>query len=383
MAGWQSGHAAACKAVYSGSIPDSASNICLLIFWDYNQKMSSFKIADRLIGNDQLPLVIAEIGINHNGSLDEAIKIVDAAIGAGIEIIKHQTHIIEDEMSNAAKKVIPGNSNKSIYQIMSECALNEEEELELKNYVESNGKIFISTPFSRAAANRLEKMDVPAYKIGSGECNNYPLIEHIANFGKPIILSTGMNNIESISKAVDIMESKQVPYALLHTTNIYPTDNKLVRLGAMAELKSTFPDAAVGLSDHTLSNHACFGAVALGANILERHFTDTMLRSGPDIICSMDPSAARELLEGVEIIFQQRGGTKGALKEEIKTIDFAFSTVVSIKPINKGEIFNEDNLWVKRPGTGDIPAEKYKEILGKKALVDIPNDHHISWGEVE
>ena len=119
---------------------------------------------------------------------------VDAAASAGIEIIKHQTHIVEDEMSKEAKKVIPGNSDKSIYEIMNECALNEEEELELKNYVTSKGKIFISTPFSRAAADRLQKMNVDAYKIGSGECNNYPLIEHISEFKKPIILSTGMND---------------------------------------------------------------------------------------------------------------------------------------------------------------------------------------------
>ena len=345
--------------------------------------MNGFYIADRFISNESLPLVIAEIGINHGGSLEEAFSLVDAAIDSGIEIIKHQTHIIDDEMSSEATKVIPGNSKKSIHQIMAECALSEIEEIELKNYIESKGKIFISTPFSRAAANRLEKMNVPAFKIGSGECNNYPLLEHIANFGKPIILSTGMNSIESVSKAVDIFESKNIKYALLHTTNIYPTANNLVRLGAMTELNKYFSNAIVGLSDHTVTNHACFGAVALGASILERHFTDDMNREGPDIVCSMDPAAARELLEGVEIIYQQRGGTKGALEEEQKTIDFAFSTVVSIRQINKGEIFSEDNLWVKRPGTGDIPAEKFRDILGKKALIDIPNDHHISWNEIE
>ena len=207
--------------------------------------MKSFYIGNRLVGENELPLVIAEIGINHNGSLEEAFKLVDAAVSSGIEVIKHQTHIIDDEMSSAAKKVIPGNSDKSIYQIMSECALSEDEEIELKNYVESKGKIFISTPFSRAAADRLEKMDVPAYKIGSGECNNYPLIEHIANFGKPIILSTGMNSIESVSKSVDIMDSKNIPYALLHTTNIYPTSNNLVRLGAMTELQLCFSKALI------------------------------------------------------------------------------------------------------------------------------------------
>ena len=213
---------------------------------------------------------------------------VDAAQRAGVEIIKHQTHIVEDEMSGAAKKVIPGNADISIYEIMDNCSLNEKEELELKNYVEKKGMIFISTPFSRAAANRLQKWDVPAYKIGSGECNNYPLLEHIASFKKPVILSTGMNTIESVSKAVQIFKNHNVPLALLHTTNLYPTPNHLVRLGAMQELSSAFPDNLFGLSDHTITNHACLGAVALGASILERHFTDHMQRKGPDIICSMD-----------------------------------------------------------------------------------------------
>ena len=345
--------------------------------------MNVFYIGDRLVGETQLPLVIGEMGINHNGSLKDAFKIVDCAIDAGIEVIKHQTHIIDDEMSAAAKNVIPGNSDKSIHQIMSECALSEQDEIALKNYIEDKGKIFISTPFSRAAADRLFKMDVPAYKIGSGECNNYPLIEHIADFGKPIILSTGMNSIQSVSKAVEIIESKGISYALLHTTNIYPTPNNLVRLGAMIELNENFPSGLVGLSDHTLTNHACFGAVALGASILERHFTDTMTRSGPDIVCSMDPNAARELLEGVKILFEERGGSKGAVPEEQPTIDFAFATTVAIKNIKKGEIFSKDNIWVKRPGTGEIKAEFFNDVLDKKAFNDISIDTHLAWSDVE
>ena len=345
--------------------------------------MNNFRIGSRKIGLNHKPMLIAELGINHNGSLEEAFKIVDAAINSGIEIIKHQTHIVHDEMSSEAKKVIPGNSNKSIYQIMEECALNEIEEISLKKYVEDKGAIFISTPFSRAAADRLEKMDVPAYKIGSGECNNYPLIEHIADFGKPIILSTGMNDIDSIRSSVEIFRNKNIPFALLHTTNIYPTANNLVRLSAMTQLQDEFPDALVGLSDHTITNHACFGAVALGASILERHFTDTMEREGPDIVCSMDPDAASDLLNGINILYEQRGGQKGALAEEQATIDFAFSTVVSIKPIKKGEIFSKDNIWVKRPGAGEIQAEDYKDILGKKAIKDIPIDSHLSWNAIE
>ena len=235
-------------------------------------------INDRKIGLDFEPLVIAEIGINHEGSLKTAFEMVDAAWKSGVEVIKHQTHIVEDEMSKEAKNVIPGNANVSIYEIMKRCSLDEEDEIKLKNYIESKGMIFISTPFSRAAADRLERMNVSSYKIGSGECNNYPLIEHIASFGKPMIVSTGMNNIESVRKTVKILEDYNVPYALLHTTNLYPTPPHLVRLGAMVELQKEFPNAIIGLSDHTTSNLACFGAVSLGASILERHFTDRMDR---------------------------------------------------------------------------------------------------------
>jgi sialic acid synthase SpsE len=340
------------------------------------------EIAGRKIGIDYEPLVIAEIGINHEGSLDVAKQMVDAAKVAGVEVVKHQTHIVEDEMSSAAKNTIPGNASVSIYEIMKRCSLNEQEELELKTYVESKGMIFISTPFSRAAADRLQKWNLDAYKIGSGECNNYPLLNHIASFGKPIILSTGMNTIESIQKAVKIFENHKIQYALLHTTNLYPTPNHLVRLGAMTEIQKAFPNAVVGLSDHTLTNHACFGAVSLGASILERHFTDSMNRPGPDIICSMDTNACKELIEGSKILALQRGGEKGPAKEEQVTIDFAFATICTIKPILQGEIFTKENIWVKRPGKGGILAEDFEKVLGKKALTNLENDIQLNWENI-
>lgn len=339
------------------------------------------EIAGRKIGIDYPPLVIAEIGINHEGSLVVAKEMVDAAHRAGVEVVKHQTHIVEDEMSGAAKKVIPGNADVSIYEIMERCSLNEDEELELKNYVEAKGMIFISTPFSRAAANRLQKFNIPAYKIGSGECNNYPLLEHICSFGKPVILSTGMNTIESVQKAVAIFGKHNIPVALLHTTNLYPTPIHLVRFGAMTQLHEAFPDKVFGLSDHTLNNNASIGAVALGASILERHFTDTMQRKGPDIVCSMDEQATKELINSSNEIWQMRGGTKEPAKEEQVTIDFAFATVCAIASIEKGEVFTKENIWVKRPGTGKILAEHFNDLLGKKATRNIENDEQLDWND--
>ncbi|TRX41254.1 N-acetylneuraminate synthase family protein [Flavobacterium restrictum] len=340
-------------------------------------------IAGRKIGIDYPPLVIAEIGINHEGSLAIAKAMVDAAFRAGVEMVKHQTHIVADEMNGAAKKVIPGNANVSIYEIMERCSLNESDELALKGYVESKGMIFISTPFSRAAAERLKKFDIPAYKIGSGECNNYPLLEHIASFGKPVILSTGMNTIASIQKAVAIFDKYNVPVAILHTTNLYPTPIHLVRLGAMTQMHEAFPEKVFGLSDHTLNNNACLGAVALGASILERHFTDHMQRIGPDIICSMDEQATADLVLNSNEIWQMRGGVKAPALEEQVTIDFAFATVCTIQPINKGEVLSKENIWVKRPGTGKILAENYNIVLGKIALRDIGNDEQLDFVDFE
>lgn len=342
-----------------------------------------FSIQGRQIGPDHPPLVIAEIGINHEGSIEVAKQMVDAAARAGVEVVKHQTHIVEDEMSPAAKKVIPGNAKVSIYEIMERCALTEQDEKALKSYVESKGMIFISTPFSRAAANRLESMNVSAYKIGSGECNNYPLLEHIAGFGKPVILSTGMNTIESVSKAVAIFDKADVSVALLHTTNLYPTPTHLVRLGAMMELHQAFPRKVFGLSDHTLNNNACLGAVALGASILERHFTDHMKRTGPDIVCSMDEQACKELISSSNEIWQMLGGTKAPAKEEQVTIDFAFATVCTIKDVTVGEVLDETNIWVKRPGTGQILAKDYKKVLGRKVKNNLPSGTHLKWSDFE
>ena len=336
------------------------------------------EIEGRKIGEEYEPLVIAEIGINHNGSLKVAKEMVDAAKLAGCEIVKHQTHIIDDEMSHYAKKVIPGNANISIYDIMKSAALSEEEEIELKRYVEEKGMIFLSTPFSRAAADRLNRMNVSAFKIGSGECNNYPLIEHIAKFGKPMIISTGMNNIESIKKTVAIVEKYNVPYALMHTTNLYPTPSNLVRLGALTELRNNFPNAVIGLSDHTLNNNACLASVSLGARILERHFTDTKKRIGPDIICSADMEEMKNLIISSKEIFSMLGGKKEALPEEQVTIDFAYATIVSIKTIKKGDKFTTENIWVKRPGNLGLRAEFYNQIIGKTATCDIDNDEHIT-----
>ena len=329
--------------------------------------MASITIADVLIDDDCEPQVIAEIGINHGGDLSIAKKMVLKAIESGARLIKHQTHIPDAEMSIEAKYAIPGNASKSIYEVISENSLTLEDEYELKKYTESLGAIWFSTPFSREAFYTLLEWDVPAFKIGSGECNNYPLVELIAKAGKPVIMSTGMNSIDSISRSVSILRENKTPFALMHTTNLYPTPSNLIRLNGIVELKENFPDAVVGLSDHSTSNGACIASISLGARILERHFTDSRERIGPDIPCSMDGSDLKRLIaESKDAFFAQGGGRYPAPEEQV-TINFAFASVVAIKDIAKGETLTLDNIWVKRPSGGDFGPAKFKELLGRRA----------------
>ena len=339
------------------------------------------QIENRIIGEDYTPFVMAEVGINHNGDLNKAKKMILDAKISGAECVKFQCHVIEDEMIE--NNVVPANANESIWEIMKRCSFSENEEIELKKLVEESGMIYLNTPFSREAANRLERIGVSAYKIGSGECNNIPLIKHIISFGKPIIISTGMNDIESIEKTVKVLENADAEFALLHVTSMYPTPYEQVRLDAIQELKKKFSNVVIGLSDHSYGNYTCFAAVALGASILEKHFTSDKSWDGPDIPISIDPTELRDLIVGSNAIHQALGGSKSILDGERKTAEFAYASVVTIKDIKKGEIFSENNIWVKRPGTGEITVEHYYDILNKKATTDIQKNSQLKWSLIE
>ena len=235
--------------------------------------MKSFKIETRIISNDNPPFIIAEVGINHEGSFDKAVQCVDAAVKAGADCVKFQSHITEAEMIPTDMK--PGEiSEERLWDIIKRCELTEDEERRIKKYCEDKGIIYLCTPFSREAADRLQSMNVSAFKIGSGECNNIPLLEHVARFGKPIILSTGMNDTVSIKKSVAAIQKHDTPLMLMHCTSMYPTPYEKVRLGAIKELEDTF-DLPVGLSDHSIGIYTCLGSAALGASALEKHFTVT------------------------------------------------------------------------------------------------------------
>ncbi len=341
------------------------------------------KIGNLKISPNHKPVIIAEIGINHNGSIEKAVKIADAAIKSGAKIIKHQTHVPEDEMSLEAKKIIPKNSRKNIYDLISKCSLSAEDEFSLMNYIKKRKRIFISTPFSRKAVDRLIKFNVPAFKIGSGECNNYLLVDYIAKNKKPIILSTGMNSIETIRPSVKIIEKYKVPYALLQCTNIYPTPPKLVRLNDFHLIKKHFPKCVIGLSDHTSGIYVSVGAIGLGACIIEKHFVDKKNFYGPDVSSSMDKFELKELIEASEKVFLARTSNgKKPVKEELQTIKFAFASAVTTKDIKKGQKLNLKNFYLMRPGNGDFNIKNYKKLINRKVKNDIKKNTQIKFKDI-
>jgi N-acetylneuraminate synthase len=266
---------------------------------------------------------------------------------------------------------------------MSRCVLDERTDARLKAYVESLGMIYLSTPFSRAAADRLQRLGVCAFKIGSGECNNYPLVRHIAGFGKPVLLSTGMNDLSSIDPAVEILRQARIPFGIMHCTSIYPTPYEKARLGALPQLASRYPDAVIGLSDHTLGPYTCFAAVALGASIVEKHFTSDRHWPGPDVPISIDPSELASLVVGTSAIAKALGGSKDILPEEQPTIAFAYASVVSVKDLAPGDRLSPENVWVKRPGTGEIPAAAYETVLGRCVHRSVPRNSQLRWADLQ
>lgn len=342
--------------------------------------MKSFMIGARPISRSVSPFIIAEAGINHNGDFDKALQLVKAAKDSGADCIKFQCHITEAELIHTSIK--PGYiSEEPLWDITKRIELTEEEERDIKKYCEELGIMFLSTPFSREAAERLYSLGVPAFKIGSGECRNLPLLEYIAEMGKPIILSTGMNDIESIKRSVEVIQSKGCPLMLMHCTSIYPTPYDKVRLGAIKELREAF-GLPVGLSDHSAGIYTGLAAVALGACAIEKHFTVSRAWPGPDIPFSIEPDELSELVTGSRAVYSALGGHKTVLPEEKPVMDFAFASVISTRDIKRGETLSVNNIWVKKPGIGEISADNLSSVLGKTAKEDIKEGHQLTWSMI-
>ena len=335
--------------------------------------MSKFiEIGGRRIGKDYDPVVIAEMGINPGGNLEIAKAMVDSAYEAGIEIIKHQTHIFGEDIK------IRNLERQHFYDDAETIMFTEEEEIELKNYIESKGMIFISAPFCFEAVDRLEKMNVLAYKISSTEMNNYPLVDYIASKMKPIILSTGMNDMKSVKKAVKTIKKYHDDFAIQHCTNIYPTPPEKVRLNLLKELSETFPNEIIGLSDHSLNNYACYAALSLGASIVERHFTDSKARVGKEIAWSMDKEEAKELVAFSKIINRMKDGKKELLEEEkLDSLSERknLHILVTNKKLLKNSIITKADLTTQESDENGISVEDLYKIIWKKCTRNLPENH--------
>lgn len=341
------------------------------------------KIAHREISAAHPPLVVAEIGINHGGDLAVAKHMVRLAREAGCECVKHQTHILEDEMTDEARAIFPPNADVSIWEVMERCALSLEDEAELKAYAESLGLIYLSTPFSRAAADFLNDLGVPAFKIGSGEADNLPLIRHIARFGKPVILSTGMQTIDSIRASVAILDAAGVDYALLECTNLYPSPPEIVSLRGVTELRAAFPRAVVGFSDHSIGPEMALASVALGACILERHYTDSRYRQGPDISCSMDPAELRFLVDRSREIWVAANNPKQRSDAEAPVYRFARASVVADRDLPAGHVIAEADIWARRPGSGEIAGYDFDKVVGRRLTRAVTRNTQLKWSDLQ
>jgi sialic acid synthase SpsE len=343
-------------------------------------RQSSVCIGKHVVGDGHPPLVVAEVGINHNGDVNLAKLMVKTAKAAGAHCIKFQSHITPKEMIPSDMR--PADiSSEPLWNIIQRCELTAEEEREIKWTCDEAGILFLSTPFSREAADRLEALDVPAYKIGSGEITNLPLIDHVARKGRPMIVSTGMTSMEEVAETVDLIKSYGVPLILLQCTSTYPTAYRDVKLGAISVLRERF-GVPVGLSDHSIGIYTALGAVVKGACLVEKHFTISRQWPGPDQSLSIEPHELKELVRGTDAIYQALGADKVILEKERPVLAFARASVVVVQPVAAGERLTSANIWVKRPADGEIPAKDYGKVLGKTAKVAMPPDHQVRWNEV-
>lgn len=342
--------------------------------------MKKVKIKNFIVSADKPVFIIAEAGINHNGSIKLAKKMIDKAKKAGANCIKFQTHITDKEMIKSNIK--PGKiSKKTLWSIIKKSELSEKDEKEIQQYCNKKKILFLSTPFSIEAVDRLEKIHVPAYKIGSGELTNFPLLKRIVKTRKPVILSSGMSTMSEIEKTVLFFKKYRTPLILLQTTSVYPSDYKDINLGVIEQFEKKF-NIPIGISDHSPGIYAALGAVAKGACLVEKHFTLDKSLPGPDQKLSLEPNEFSELVKGCNAVKLALGNEKKILKNEKPILKFARESVVSSQKILKGEKLSEKNITVKRPATGEIPAKDFYKIIGKKAKKEINKDVQLSRKDV-
>lgn len=331
-------------------------------------------------------LIIAEAGVNHNGSLDIAKILVDKAVEAGVDIIKFQTFKAEKLVSKSAKKAdyqkknIGSSADDSQYNMLKKLELSEQDHQELMAYCIKKGIRFWSTAFDFDSIDYLHSLNLGLWKIPSGEITNYPYIKKIAQYHEPVILSTGMCELSDIAAAVNVLQKNGVQknqITILHCNTEYPTPYEDVNLLAMQQIQKEF-DVAVGYSDHTKGIEVPIAAVALGASVIEKHFTLDRNMEGPDHKASLEPDELKAMVSAIRNIEKALGTGKKAVSEsERKNIAIARKSIVAACPIKNGDLLTEDNLTVKRPGTGISPMQ-WEKVIGTKAIKDFAEEEMIS-----
>jgi N-acetylneuraminate synthase len=339
------------------------------------------KIGNRLVGDDCPPYVIAEAAISHQGDFETAKRMVYIAHAMGCDAIKFQMHVLENEML----REVPTSDNfdESLYDTLDKTNLTVDEHKALKQLCEGLGIHYLCTPFSAAAADILDEMGVLAFKTGSGELTNLPLQRYIASKGRPMIVSTGMALVEEIKETVDALKAMKVPLILTHCVSAYPCPYNRVNMGNVPRYRELF-DVPTGLSDHSLGIYTSLGAVALGACVIEKHYTLSKLQKGPDHAVSLEPYDLGELVKGCRAVYEARGAERQIFPEEEPIIAWARESVVSVCDIRKGATITKDMVWVKRPspGKGAIPAKDLDKVIGRTAKADIAKDRQVLWQEI-
>ncbi len=340
--------------------------------------MEPIQIDGRTIGPGRPVLIVAEAGINHDGKPELAHKLIDAAAEAGADCIKFQTHFAACEMLDVPAE--GAHVKESLFQLVKRMEMTAAQHAELIDHARQRGLIFLSTPFCREAADLLEQVGVGAYKIGSGQLTSLAFLEYVAEKGKPMIVSTGMGDLAEVQTSVELVRSKGVPFALMQCTSQYPTAYENVRLGVIRRYVDLF-DVPVGLSDHSQGNYVAFAAVALGACLIEKHFTVSRQWPGPDQASSIEPDELADLVRGVRAVELASGDEKAPVEAEQHVRPLFRESVVTVRPLSKGQTITRDCVWTKRPGSG-IPAPRMSELIGRRAARNIEADTLLSWDDL-
>jgi N-acetylneuraminate synthase/N,N'-diacetyllegionaminate synthase len=348
--------------------------------------MKTFKISNKTVGENHPIFIIGEAGINHNGKLELAKKLVDIAADAGCDAVKFQTYKSEGVVAHSAESADYVNenlgSNISQFDLIKSYELKYEDFEELKKYCDNKGIIFLSTPHSFDAINFLDDL-VTAYKFGSGDLTNIPALKHAAKKDKPIILGTGMSTIYEIKQAVNAIKSEGNDKIIaLHCTTNYPCPIEEVNLNAMLTMKEEL-ECLVGYSDHTLGIMIPILATAMGANVIEKHFTLDKNLPGPDHKASLDPDELKKMISEIretELVLGSFDKKPTASEEKIKQV--TRKSLIAKNNISKGTTITKDLIDIKRPGTGINPVD-IEKIVGKKSKIDIDKDEILQFNMVE